>query len=278
MTTTNTTQSDLSLVKARQQETWASGDYTVIAGRIVLVSELLAETADLHAGWRVLDVACGNGNATLAAARAGTVAVGVDYVPALIEAARSRAVVEGFNAEFHVGDAESLPFADNEFDAVLSVFGSMFTPDHHQTAAEMLRVTRPAGRIALASWTPDGFVGQMFRVISRYAPPPPGVPSPLLWGTEDHLAELFGTHITDVRSVEQVATFRFASADDYVATFRRWYGPTVKAFGSLGPADQSKLAADLAALAAEHDVHPGGDDVAIPSTYLETVLTLGDTP
>jgi ubiquinone/menaquinone biosynthesis C-methylase UbiE len=277
-TTATTSEPDLALVKTRQQETWASGDYTVIAGRIVLVSELLAENADLHAGWRVLDVACGNGNATLAAARAGTVAVGVDYVPTLIDAARGRAVTEGLEAQFHVGDAESLPFADNEFDAVLSVFGSMFTPDHHRTAAEMLRVTRAGGRIALASWTPDGFVGQMFRVISRHVPPPAGVASPLLWGTEDHLAELFGAHVEEARSVEQVATFRFASADDYVATFRRWYGPTVKAFASLGPADQRKLAADLAALAAEHDVHRDGEDVAIPSTYLETVLTLQGKP
>src|SRR3954451_12020739 len=203
MTTTASTTTDLSLVKARQQQTWASGDYTVVASKIVLVSELLAETADLHAGWRVLDVACGNGNATLAAARAGTTAVGLDYVPELIESARARAVTEGLDAQFHVGDAEALPFGDDEFDATLSVFGSMFTSDHQRTAAEMLRVTRPGGRIALASWTPDGFIGQMFRVVSSYVPPP-GVASPVLWGSEDHLAQLFGQQSAEIHSNERV--------------------------------------------------------------------------
>jgi ubiquinone/menaquinone biosynthesis C-methylase UbiE len=273
MTTTTTSRTHLSLVKERQQQTWASGDYTAVASRIVLVSELLADTADLHAGWRVLDVACGNGNATLAAARSGTSAVGVDYVPALLESARERAVAEGLDAEFRAGDAEALPFGDGEFDATLSVFGVMFAPDHRRTAAEMLRVTRPGGRIALASWTPDGFVGQMFRIVARYVTPPPGVASPLLWGTEDHLAELFGDRVADASSTERVSTFRFGSAEDYVAFFRRWYGPTLKAFDALSEDDQAGLAADLAALAREHDAHRTGD-VAIRSTYLETVLTL----
>lgn len=273
MSITTSTQPDLSLVKARQQQTWASGDYTAIASRIVLVSERLAETADLHAGWRVLDVACGNGNATLAAARSGTTAVGVDYVPALLESARERAVAEGLDAEFQAGDAEALPFGENEFDAVLSVFGAMFAPDHRRTAAEIARVTRPGGRIALASWTPDGFIGQMFRVVSRYVAPPAGVTSPLLWGTEEHLADLFGDHITESNSTQRAYTFRFSSAQEYVAYFRRWYGPTLKAFEALDAAGQRKLTADLAALARDHDAHRSGDDVAIRSTYLETVLT-----
>lgn len=271
--TTTSTRPDLSLVKARQQQTWASGDYTAVASRIVLVSELVAEAADLHAGWRVLDVACGNGNATLAAARSGTTAIGVDYVPELLESARERAVAEGLDAEFREGDAETLPFGDNEFDAVLSVFGAMFAPDHGRTAAEMTRVTRPGGRIALASWTPDGFVGQMFGVVSRYVAPPPGVASPLLWGTAEHLTDLFGKEIAAAHSTERVYTFRFSSAEEYVAFFRRWYGPTLKAFQALDGAEQSKLAADLAALARDNDIH-GTGDVAIQSTYLETVLTL----
>jgi len=274
MTTDASTRTDLSLVKARQQQTWASGDYAVIAGRIVLVSELLADSADLHAGWRVLDVACGNGNATLAVARAGTSAVGIDYVPELIESARDRAVTEGLDAQFFVGDAEALPFDDDEFDATVSVFGSMFAPDHRRTASEMLRVTRPGGRIALASWTPDGFIGQMFRTVGKYVAPPAGVASPLLWGTEDHLAELFGSQLADVRTTERVCTFRFTSADEYVAVFRRWYGPTLKAFAALDKADQRRLAVDLADLASDYDVHQGTGDVAIRSTYLETVLTL----
>lgn len=273
MTTSTPTRPELSLVKARQQQTWASGDYTTVASRIVLVSELLADAADLHAGWRVLDVACGNGNATLAAARSGTTAIGVDYVPALLESARERAVAEGLDAEFRDGDAEALPFGDDEFDAVLSVFGAMFAPDHSRTAAEMLRVTRPGGRIALASWTPDGFIGQMFHIVSRYVAPPAGLASPLLWGTDEHLTQLFGQRIAAVNSRERAYTFRFGSADEYVAFFRRWYGPTLKAFQALDKADQGKLAADLAALARDHDVHRTGD-VAIQSTYLETVLTL----
>jgi ubiquinone/menaquinone biosynthesis C-methylase UbiE len=275
--TTTTTQPNLSLVKARQQQTWASGDFAVVASRIVLVSELLADGMDLHAGWRVLDVACGNGNATLAAARAGTTAVGIDYVPALIESARARAVSEGLDADFHVGDAEALPFGDDEFDAVLSVFGSMFAPDHRRTAAEMLRVTKAGGRIALASWTPDGFIGQMVRIVSRYVAPPPGVTSPLLWGTTEHLTTLFGSQVAEVSSTERVCTFRFTSAEEFVAFFRRWYGPTLKAFETLGEADQHKLAADLAALARAHDAHRTGD-VAIEATYLETVLTLQSSP
>jgi SAM-dependent methyltransferase len=224
----------------------------------------------------VLDVACGNGNATLAASRAGTTAVGIDYVPELIESARDRAVAEGLDAQFHVGDAEALPFDDGEFDAALSVFGSMFTPDHRRTAAEMLRVTRPGGRIALASWTPDGFVGHMFRIVSKYLAPPPGVASPVLWGTEEHLASLFGSGVETSSSQQRTFTFRFPSAEAYVAAFRRWYGPTLKAFDALGVADQRRLAADLAALAREFDVHHTGD-VAIASTYLETVLTVRDT-
>src|SRR3954454_16921523 len=248
MSSTTSTQPDLSVVKARQQQTWASGDYTAIASRIVLVSERLVDPADLHAAWRVLDVACGNGTSTLAAARSGATAVGVDYVPALLESARERALTEGLDARFDDGDAEALPFEDDEFDATLSVFGSMFAPDHRRTAAEMVRVTRPGGRIALASWTPDGFIGQMFRVVSRYVPPPAGVASPLLWGTEEHLTELFGEHISEVNSTQRVSTFRFGSAQDYVAYFRRWYGPTLKAFEALDATDQRKLAADLAAL------------------------------
>lgn len=271
--TTTTTKVDLSAVKTRQQQAWSSGDFAVIASRIVLVSELLADNADLHAGWRVLDVACGNGNATLAAARAGTTAVGIDYVPALIESGRDRAVTEGLDVEFQVADAEDLPFDNDSFDATLSVFGSMFAPDHQRVADEIVRVTRPGGRVALASWAPDGFIGQMFRVISSYVAPPAGVSSPLLWGTERHLTELFGNNIGEIHSAEQVCTFRYPSADEFVAFFRRWYGPTLKAFEAVGPDRETQLASDLAALAREFSVHDT-DDVAVASTYLETVMTL----
>ena len=190
--TTATGRADLSVIKARQQKTWASGDYAVIASRIVLVSELLADAADLQAGWEVLDVACGNGNATLAAARSGTHAIGIDYVPELLEGGRARAVAEGLDVEFRLGDIEDLPVADGYFDAVLTVFGVMFAPDHQLAADEIIRAARTGGTVGLASWTPDGFIGQMFGVITRHVPGPPAVASPLLWGTEQHLSGLFG--------------------------------------------------------------------------------------
>ena len=271
MSGTTSTQADLSSVKARQQQAWASGDYTAVASRIVLVSELLAETADLHAGWRVLDVACGNGNAALAAARSGTTAVGVDYVPALLKSARERAVAEGLDAEFRDADAEDLPFGDDEFDAVLSVFGSMFAPDHERAAAEIARACRPGGTIALASWTPTSFVGDMFRTVSQYVHPPAGVASPVLWGDEAHLRDIFGATITDVRSTVRTCTFRYGSPEDFVTLFRRYYGPTNRAFERLDGDDQIRLATDLAALARKADLYQDGGSIAVPSTYLETI-------
>ena len=193
--TVTTARADLSVIKTRQQKTWASGDFAVIASRIVLASELLADAADLRAGWKVLDVACGNGNATLAAARSGTHALGIDYVSELLEGGRGRAMAEGLDVEFRLGDAEDLPVPDASFDAVLSVFGAMFAPDHQRAADEIIRVTRPGGTVGLASWTPDGFIGEMFAVITRHVPGPPGVPSPMLWGTDQHLSGLFGPAI-----------------------------------------------------------------------------------
>jgi ubiquinone/menaquinone biosynthesis C-methylase UbiE len=273
--TVTSTGPDLSVVKARQQKTWASGDFAVVASRIVLVSELLADNADLHAGWRVLDVACGNGNATLAAARSGAHVLGVDYVPALLEGGRARAVAEGLDVEFKLGDAENLPVEDKSFDAVLSVFGTMFAPDHQRTADEVLRVVRSGGTVGLVSWTPDGFIGEMFRIITTHVPAPPGVRSPLLWGTEKHLAELFGEAATDVRSVERTCTWRYPSAEEFVAFMRRWYGPTLKAFEALDEAGQAALATDLTDLARRWDRYDGkADSIAIPASYLETVFTV----
>jgi SAM-dependent methyltransferase len=265
---------DLTGVKARQQQTWASGDFSVVASRIVLVSEQLAESADLRAGSTALDVACGNGNATLAAARSGAHAIGVDYVPALLEDGRGRALAEGLDVEFVLGDAEDLPVETDSVDAVLSVFGAMFAPDHRRTAAEIVRVTRPQGTVALASWTPDGFIGEMFRVISGHVAPPAGVESPLLWGTEEHLLELFGPAVATLHSVERTCTFRFTSAGEFVTFFRRWYGPTLKAFESLNDAGRTALTVDLTDLARRFDRHRDGRGVAIPATYLESVLVL----
>ena len=271
-TTTNLV--DLAAVKAKQQKTWSSGDFSVVASRIVLVSEQLAETADLRAGWSVLDVACGNGNATLAAARSGAHAIGVDYVPALLEDGRGRALAEGLDVEFREGDAEALPIEDHSVDAVLSVFGTMFAPDHQRTADEVVRVTRPGGTVGLASWTPGGFIGQMFRVITSHVPAPAGVASPLLWGTEEHLLELFGTAVDTIESRERECVFRFTTAEEFVTFFRRWYGPTLKAFEALDASGQSALAADLVELAGRFDRNQDGGSISIPSTYLETVITL----
>jgi SAM-dependent methyltransferase len=271
---TATSGPSLAAVKAKQRQTWSSGDYSVIARQVVLPSELLAEAVDLRPGAPVLDVACGSGNAALAAARSGAQVVGVDYVPDLLARARQRAAAEGLAVEFQLGDAEDLPFDAASFDAVLSVFGSMFTPDHYRSAAEMIRVARPGGRIGIVAWTPEGFIGEMFRTITGHVPGPAGVASPLLWGTRDHLKDLFGAAAAEIRTVEKTCVFRFGSPEDFVASFRRWYGPTLKAFEALDDAGRSALAADLAGLARRWNRDLDGPAVALPSTYLETVVTL----
>src|SRR5215203_7052345 len=217
---------DFDAIKQRQQQTWASGDFHTVAARIMLVAEHLVDAADLHAGSRVLDVATGSANAAIAAARLGTTAVGIDYVPALLERGRERAAAEGLAVELIEGDAEALPFADASFDAVISVFGSMFAPNHQQAAAELLRVCRPGGTIALASWTPDGFIGELFRTVAAHVPPPAGVQSPMLWGTERHLRDLLGDGIASLEVAERTFTFRFESPEEFVSFFRTWYGPT----------------------------------------------------
>jgi SAM-dependent methyltransferase len=268
---TITANPDLAAVKERQQQAWSSGDFHVVAARIALTAEHLVDTADLRAGWRVLDVATGSGNAAIAAARLGCVAVGVDYVPSLLERGRIRALAEGLDVELLEGDAEALPFEDGSFDAVTSVFGSMFAPDHVQAAAELLRVTKPGGTIALASWTPDGFIGDLFQTVAAHVPPPAGVPSPMLWGTDDHLRRLFGDGICSLELEERTFTFRFRSAGEFVEFFRTWYGPTYRAFAALEGEARAALEDDLVALVGRYDRLDDPDAVAIPSTYTEAV-------
>jgi SAM-dependent methyltransferase len=263
---------DFAAVKRRQQATWASGDFSVVAARIVFQAEHLCETADVQAGWRVLDVATGSGNAAIAAARRGCEAVGVDYVPALLERGRVRAAAEHLDVRFVEGDAEDLPFADASFDAVLSIYGVMFAPDHRRAAAELARVCRPGGRIALASWTPDGFIGETFRIFSRYLPPAPGLQPPVAWGDDVYLDTLFGRAAAARTSHRRTAVFRFRSAEENVDFFRTYYGPTLRAFEALDPVPREALRADLLALARKYDRNGGTGPVAITADYLETVI------
>ncbi len=263
---------DFAAVKLRQQATWASGDFAVVAARIVFQAEHLCETADLQAGWRVLDVATGSGNAALAAARRGCEAVGIDYVPALLARGRTRAAAEYLDVEFVEGDAENLPFPDASFDAVVSIYGAMFAPDHHRTAAELARVCRAGGRIALASWTPDGFIGETFRVFSRYLPPAPGLQPPVRWGDQAHLEALFEQTAASVTSHRRTAVFRFRSAEENVDFFRTYYGPTLRAFESLDHTRRDALRNDLLDLARRYDRNGGAGPIAITADYLETVI------
>ena len=261
---------DLGAIKQKQQVAWSSGDFHMVAARIVPIAERLVDAADLQAGWRVLDVATGSGNAAIAAARLGCDVIGIDYVPSLLDRGRVRAAAEGLSVSYVEGDAEALPFEDDSFDAVTSMFGSMFAPDHAQAAAELLRVTRPGGRIALASWTPDGFIGQLFRTTAAFVPPPAGLASPMLLGTEAHLRELFGDGLASLSVTEQTFTYRFRSAEEYVAFFRRWYGPTLKAFEAAGDA-RDDLEQALVDLARRHDRLGNGEAIAIPATYSEAI-------
>jgi SAM-dependent methyltransferase len=270
MTITDISAPDLAQVKKRQQAMWSSGDFHAVATLIQPVAETLCESVDLQAGWRVLDVACGSGNAAIAAARCGSDVVGIDYVPALLERGRRRAEAEGVDVELLEGDAEAIPFPDDSFDAVLSVFGAMFAPHQPQAAAELVRVCRPGGRIGLATWTPDGFIGQMLKVVSAHVPPAPGVASPLQWGSEASLRELFGDAVDSLACTERTFAFRFRSAEAFVDYFRTYYGPTLKAFEAVGEAGQDALFADIVELVRAY-AGTGTGAVAIPSTWLETV-------
>jgi ubiquinone/menaquinone biosynthesis C-methylase UbiE len=265
------TSDDLDTIKQRQQATWASGDYAVIGSTLQIVGETLCEAVDPSAGWRVLDVAAGNGNASLAAARRGCDVTASDYVKELLDLARRRADADGLALATEVADAENLPYDDASFDAVLSTFGVMFTPNAEQAAAELVRVCRPGGRIGLANWTPDGFVGRMFKIVGQHVPPPAGVPSPLAWGTESRVTELLGAG-TDVTVAVRQFTFRYRSAEDWFETFKTYYGPLVRAWAALDSDGQQSLHDQLVGLAdgANRD---GRGALTVPADYLEVVAT-----
>ena len=269
---TTVTAPDFDAIKTRQQGTWSSGDYAVIGTTLQIVGETLCEAVDIGAGEDVLDVAAGNGNASLAAARRGASVIASDYVPGLLTGTHNRAAAEGLSIEAKEADAEALPFGDDSFDVVLSTFGVMFAPNQERSASELVRVCRPGGRIGLANWTPDGFIGQMFKTVGRYVAPPAGIRSPVEWGTEGRLAELFAD-CSKVQLRRKEFIFRYRSAEDWLDTFREYYGPTLKAFGALDAGAQSGLEQDLLALANEHNTGTGRG-LRIPSTYLEVVATV----
>ena len=272
MSTTQTSSPDLVAVKQKQRKMWASGDYSAVAARIAVMAEDLVPAAGLRAGERVLDVASGSGNAAIAAARYGCEVTATDYVPELLERGRARAAAEGLEVTFAEADAEDLPYADGEFDAVLSCLGVMFAPDQERAAAELVRVCRPGGTIALANWTPTSFVGGILRTVGKHVPPPAGVRPPSQWGTEERLRELLGDAVSDLRITRREFVFRFRSPEEFTRFFKDNYGPTLKAFEALDEAGKARLFDDLTALAREHDQEPG-PTVAMPSEYLEVVAT-----
>ena len=265
-----TTSLALEGIKAKQQKTWESGDYGAVAALIHPISEALVQAADLSAGSRVLDVATGTGNAAIAAARCLCEVVAVDYVPDLMDRGRARAEAEQLPVKFREADAEKLPCDDGEYDAVFSVVGVMFAPNQEQAAAEMVRVLRPGGTIGLANWTPDGFIGHLFKTVGRRVPPPPGVRPPVEWGTATRLGELFGDQVTDLRVTPKEFVFRFASAADFADYFRVNYGPTLKAFEALDADGQKLLHEDLIELANRHNAATDGT-LKIPSGYVEVL-------
>ena len=263
---------DLNALKTRQQAAWSSGDYAVIGTTLQLVGESLAEACDLRCDERVLDVAAGNGNATLAAARRGAKVISTDYVASLHDRGAERARAARLDVEFQVADVEALPYADASFDAVLSTFGVMFAPDHAKSAAEMARVCRPGGRIGLANWTPEGFIGQLFKVLGRHLPPPAGVQPPSLWGVRSHLQSLFGDQAASIEATPRLFKFRYRSAAHFIDVFRTWCGPVHKAFAALPPDKATLLENDLAELLNRLNT-AGPSSLVVPSEYLEIVIT-----
>ncbi len=262
---------DLATIKTRQQAAWGSGDYALIGTTLQIVGETLCEAVDLRSNQRVLDVAAGNGNATLAAARRFADVTSTDYVGALLERGRERAQADRLPVTFQEADAENLPFEEASFDVVLSTFGVMFTPNQAQTASELIRVCRPGGKIGLANWTPEGFIGRLFKTIGKYVPPAPGVKSPAMWGTRAHLDDLFSSNAT-VAAENKTFAFRYKSPKHWVELFRTYYGPVLKAFAALDPKDREAMEGDLYALLHEFNIAKDGTLVA-PSEYLEVVIT-----
>jgi ubiquinone/menaquinone biosynthesis C-methylase UbiE len=265
-------QPDFATVKTRQHAAWSSGDYAVVGTTLQIVGEALCEAMDLRSTQRVLDVAAGNGNVSLAAARRWCQVVSTDYVGALLTRGRERAAAERLEIEFREADVEALPFTDGSFDAVVSTFGCMFAPNPARTASEMLRVCKSGGKVGMANWTPEGFIGQLFKTIGKHVPPPAGIESPALWGTRQRIQDLFGPQAAKVEVESRHFAFRYRSPQHMVEIFKNYYGPVLKAFAALDAAKQPALADDLIALIARFNRAKDGSMVA-PSEYLEVVIT-----
>ncbi|SRR5579871_1307079 len=261
---------DYTAIKQRQQAVWSAGDYAIIGTTLQIVGERLCEAVDMSAGSRVLDVAAGNGNATLAAARRFARVTSTDYVGALLERGKQRAAAECLPVTFQEADAEALPFADGSFDMALSTFGVMFTPNQEKAAAELVRVVRKGGKIGLANWTPEGFVGQLLKIVGRYTPPPAGIKPPTLWGTAERLGDLFRGH--EINSSVQTFTFRYESPEHWLEVFRNCYGPTNRAFAALDPEKAASLEADILDLLERSNWGRRGS-LTVPGEYLEVVIT-----
>ncbi|RTE90774.1 class I SAM-dependent methyltransferase [Bradyrhizobium sp. LVM 105] len=266
------TQPDLAAIKQRQHGAWSSGDYAVVGTTLQIVGEQLCEALDLRAGSKVLDVAAGNGNATLAAARRWCDVTSTDYVPALLKRGQERAAADHLTVEFREADAEALPFADASYDVVLSTFGVMFTPDQEKAASELARVCKSGGKIGLANWTPQGFIGQLFKTIGKHLPPPAGVKSPALWGTPARLEEMFASQASDITAEPRMFVFRYRSPEHWLDVFKTFYGPTLKAFAALDESGQAALRRDLLALLGEFN-HADDGTIVVHSEYLEAVIT-----
>ena len=271
-TATQQVQPDFEAMKARQHGAWSSGDYAVVGTTLQIVGEELCEALDLRSGQKVLDVAAGNGNVTLAAARRWCEVTSTDYVPALLVRGKVRADADGMKITFKEADAEALPFGDGSFDVVVSTFGVMFTPNQDRAAAELARVCKRGGKIGLANWTPDGFIGQVFKTLGKYLPPPAGARSPALWGTEARLKEMFGASAGAIRAERRHFVFRYRSPEHFLDIFKSYYGPMLKAFAALDEANQRKLHQDLMMLIGSMNRADDGTMV-LPSEYLEVVIT-----
>jgi ubiquinone/menaquinone biosynthesis C-methylase UbiE len=263
---------DLVALKTRQQGAWSSGNYAIIGSTLQIVGEQLCEALDLKSGSKVLDVAAGNGMMSLAAARRWCDVTSTDYVPALLERGRARAAAEGMKIAFEEADAENLPFDDNSFDTVVSTFGVMFTPNQDRAAAELLRVCRPKGQIGLANWTPEGFIGQVFKILGKHLPPPAGTRSPAMWGTRARLAEMFDAGARAIKAESRQFNFRYRSPSHFLDVFKTYYGPVLKAFAALEPAKQEELHNDLHALIVRMN-RSGDATMVVPSEYLEVIIT-----